>query len=233
MLAPVLTARSFRAIGTTATVVVPEPADADGRRAPARDRARRHRPRLQQVPRRLGAAGGARRGRPDGDRERAPLRSAVGGVRDGRADRRRRRPHHRQCHRRARLRRRPGRGAVPSSRSAAGPGARGGLPARAAQPAPAHRPHPARCPSRPRCVRQGAGRRSCRVPHRRPPRGGHPRQPGRRRRRGGPRPGRWVADRHRPRVVHPGRPGRPGGGDHPRRPGQLGHLGQDLEGGRP
>ena len=61
---------------------------------------------------------------------------------------------------------------------------------------------------------------------------GHPRQPGRRRRRGGPRPGRWVADRHRPRVVHPGRARGPGGGDHPRRPGQLGHLGQDLEGGR-
>ena len=56
--------------------------------------------------------------------QRAALRGARGRVRCGRAHRRRRRPHHRQRHRRARLRRRPRRGAVPSARPAARPWAR-------------------------------------------------------------------------------------------------------------
>ena len=47
----------------------------------------------------------------------------------------------------------------------------------------------------------------------------------------GPAPAGGWADRHRPGVVHPGRAGRPGRGHPARRPGGLRHVGQNLASG--
>ncbi len=156
---PVLTTRSFRAIGTTATVVVQAPGDARGGRADPRGRARRLRPRLQSFPPGLGIAVGARQCRAHRRGERAALRGPLRRLRRGRAHGRRCRPHYRQRHRGAGLRRRPGRGAVPSARPAAGAGTGGGLSARAAQSAP----------TAPSASRAASGSTSARPPRPWPP----------------------------------------------------------------
>ncbi len=102
---PVLTTRSFRAIGTTATVVVQDPAAADwAERALAADLEAldlacsrfREDSELQMLH--------ANAGRPVEVGESA-LRGARRCPHRGRADRRGGRPDHRQCHRGARLRR--------------------------------------------------------------------------------------------------------------------------------
>ncbi len=84
------------------------------------------------------------------------------------------------------------------ARPAAGARTRGGLPARAAQSARPHRPHPARRPSRPGLVRQGIGRRPGGRPHCRTDRHRHPREPRWRRRRRRPTPGGRVGRGDRP-----------------------------------
>ena len=121
----------------------------------------------------------------------------------------------------------------PAGRPAAGARAGGGLPARAARSRDPHRAHPARCPPRPRFDGQGAWRPTGPPPASPADRERRARQPRWRRRRRRPAARRRLGHRHRPRVVDPGRAGRPGGGHHARRPGQLGHLGPGLEGGRP
>ena len=204
VLEPVLTTRSFRAIGTTATVVVQDPASADAaeRMLAAELQAIdlacsrfRDDSELQVVH--------ADAGRPVAV---SPLlfEALDGGARRGRAHRRRRRPHRRQRDRRPRLRPRPRRGAGPPARHRRRPSARSPAIGTCTST-------PNRTVRIPRGVRLDLGstakalaadRAAARIAGRIGAR--RARQPRRRRRRRRPAPARRLGRRHRPRVVDPG-----------------------------
>ena len=228
----VLTVRSFRAIGTTATVVVQDPRDADPAELMLAAELDADGPGLQPVPpdSELAAAARAGRGAPCGS---APLLFealdvACGGTSHGR----RRRPHGRQRHRRARVRPRPRRGAGRAARPPQVLGPVAGYSHVQLDPAARTVRIPRGRPTRPRLDGQGPRRRPRRRPHR-------PTQSD-----GGalvslggdvavagpPPPGGWAVG-----IAHesstPAAERRPGGGHHARRPGQLRPAVRDVDAG--